>query len=119
MSGRLGDRLIDSADCEAVRKAARECDHYRHREREPRYPIQLDVSELRLADVVELFEGPYGTGTVRQITKDEVIIARPYGVTGDFSYTGGVPFSVGVEECRYLLSSKRDTFKVFQRKDLR
>ena len=84
------------------------------------------VSDLRLGDIVELFEGPFGTGTVRQITGrhekidyPEVIIARPYGVTGDFSYTGGVPFSVGVEECHYLLSDTRSVFKVYQRKDLR
>jgi hypothetical protein len=76
------------------------------------------VTELQLADTVELFEGPFGTGTVRQITEDQVIIARPYGVSGDFSYTGGVLFSVGVEECRYLLSSNA-VFKVYQRKKLR
>jgi hypothetical protein len=84
-----------------------------------RLPIQCKVTELRLADVVELFEGPFGTGVVRQITADEVIIARPYGVTGDFSYTGGVLFSVGVEECKYWLGDTRSTLKVCQRKELR
>lgn len=83
------------------------------------YPINVFIKDLKLADVVELFDGPFGTGVVRQITKDEVIIDRPYGVTGDFSYTGGVPFSVGVEECKYLLASNRFEFKVWQRKDLR
>ena len=82
------------------------------------FVTRAKVTELRLADIVELFEGPYGTGTVRQITAEQVTIARPYGVTGDFSYTGGVPFSVGVEECKYLLSSSA-TFKVYQRKELR
>jgi hypothetical protein len=80
---------------------------------------RVRISDLCLADVVELFEGPFGTGTVRRITKDgEVIISRPYGVTQDFSYTGGVPFSVGVEEVSYFFSSSR-MLKVFQRKELR
>ena len=83
-----------------------------------RAPTRAKVSDLKLADIVELFEGPFGTGVVRHITKDEVIISRPYGVSGDFSYTGGVPFSVGVEECKYFLSSHH-TFTVYQRKDLR
>jgi hypothetical protein len=85
----------------------------------PKFPITASVPELQTADVVELFDGPFGTGVVRQITDDTVIIMRPYGVTADFSYTGGVPYSVGNEECRYLLSDKRSTFKVWQRKDLR
>lgn len=81
--------------------------------------LGVTVQQLQLADVITLFEGPFGTGTVRQITADEVIIARPYGVTQDFSYTGGVCYSTGVEECKYLLSDKRSTFKVWQRKELR
>lgn len=84
-----------------------------------KFPITQTVRELRLADVIELFEGPFGTGVVRQITDDMVIIMRPYGVTGDFSYTGGVPYSVGNEECRYLLTDTRSTFKVWHRKELR
>lgn len=84
-----------------------------------KFPITLNVRQLQKADVLELFEGPFGTGVVRQITDDEVIIMRPYGVTGDFSYTGGVPYSVGNEECRYLLTDGRSTFKVWQRKELR
>ena len=82
------------------------------------FVIRAKVSELKLADIVELFEGPFGTGTVRNITKEAVYISRPYGVTGDFSYTGGVPFSVGVEDCIYPLSSSH-VLKVYQRKELR
>lgn len=84
-----------------------------------KFPITATVRELQLADIVELFEGPFGTGVVRQITDDAVILERPYGVTGDFSYTGGVPYSVGNEKCTYLLCDKRSTFKVWQRKELR
>lgn len=84
-------------------------------------PITLPLHELQLGDIVELFDGPFGTAVVRQITDDEVIIARPFGVTGDFSYTGGVPYSVGTEECKYLRSSTPGhyKFKVWQRKELR
>lgn len=85
-----------------------------------KFPITVPLNELRLADVVELFDGPFGTAVVTQITADEVILHRPFGVTGDFSYTGGVPYSVGNEVCKYLLSSARHyDFKVWQRKDLK
>lgn len=86
-----------------------------------KYPIDLDLLDLKLADVVELFEGPFGTAVVTQITADEVILHRPYGVTGDWSYTGGVPYSVGNEICKYLRGSTkgRYKFKVWQRKELR
>lgn len=87
----------------------------------PKFPVQVDLTELRLADVVELFEGPFGTAVVTQITADEVILHRPFGVTGDFSYTGGVPYSVGNEVCKYLRASTPGhyKFKVWQRKDLK
>lgn len=88
---------------------------------EPKFPITLPLHELKLADVVELFDGPFGTAVVTDITDDEVILHRPYGVTLDFSYTGGVPYSVGNEVCKYLRSSTRNhyQFKVWQRKELR
>lgn len=88
------------------------------RKHEPKLPATVNISHLKLADIVELFEGPFGTGTVRQIKDGVVTIARPSGVTGDFSHTGGVSFSVGVEECTYLIASTH-AFKVWQRKDLR
>ena len=90
----------------------------------PVYPMFVHLNDLKLADVVELFEGPFGTAVVTQITADELTFHRPYGVTGDFSYTGGVPYSVGNEVCKYLMcdaryTAKSHTFKVWQRKDLR
>jgi len=101
-------------------------DHNRdlRKHEEVRYPIQVHLNDLRLADMVELFEGPFGTAVVTQIDGDEVTLHRPYGVTGDFSYTGGVPYSVGNEVCKYLkcdtrYTAKSDTFRVWQRKDLR
>lgn len=81
-------------------------------------PLLLKAADLKLADVVELFEGPFGTGVVRQIRDDVVTISRPHGVTADFSYTGGVLYSTGVEEVVYSVRSDH-VFKVWQRKDLK
>lgn len=87
--------------------------------RDQQFPMNLRLNDLKLADVVEVFEGPFGTAVVTQITDDEVIFHRPYAVTGDFSYTGGVPYSVGNEVCKYIRGDSRHTFKVWQRKDLK
>jgi len=59
--------------------------------------IKLKADELVLGDAVNLLEGPYGWGTVVQITDEEVHIFRPYVHIGDFSYTGGVLHYTGHE----------------------
>lgn len=110
-----GYTIADLEDEIATRKA---------RDAQLTFPAQIHLNDLRLADVVELFAGPFGTAVVTQITADEVILHRPFGVTGDFSYTGGVPYSVGNEVCTYLkrdtrFAAKLYTFKVWQRKELR
>lgn len=81
-------------------------------------PIICKVAELQLADVVELFEGPFGTGVVKQIRDGMVTIFRPYGASDDFSYTGGVICYVGMEDCKYHIDSPTK-FKVFSRKELK
>jgi hypothetical protein len=81
---------------------------------------KLKISELKLADVVCLFEGEYGTATVKQIKDGKVIFLRPYVITQDFSYTGGVISSLGYEECAYYISiDKYKEFLVYSRKDLK
>lgn len=62
---------------------------------------RTSIHDLNLADIVRLFDGPYGFATVKQITTDVVVFFRPYVLTQDFSYTGGVICSIGIEECRY------------------
>lgn len=52
--------------------------------------MQVTADSLALGDVVELFEGAYGCGTVKQVTEGEVQIYRPYIHTGNFSYTGDI-----------------------------
>lgn len=56
------------------------------------------AAELKLGDVVELFDGPYGTATVKQIKDNEVTFFRPYAQAENWSYTGGVLCLVGIEE---------------------
>jgi len=82
----------------------------------------LKLSELKLADVVQLFDDEYGTATVKQIDGDIVTFLRPYVITQDFSYAGGVICSLGYEECTYLKGTKTADelkFNVYRRKELR
>ena len=63
---------------------------------------KISGTKLQLRDVVDLSEGQglrYMQATVVKITnKTEVTLLRPYVVTGDFEYTGGVTRSLGFEE---------------------
>lgn len=82
----------------------------------------LKLSELKLADVVQLFKGEYSTATVKKIEGDTVTFLRPYVITQDFSYSGGVICSFGYEECTYLKGTKTADelkFNVYRRKELR
>lgn len=88
------------------------------------FPKMVKIADIKLADVVELFEGAYGTGTVTQIKDGLVTIMRPYGATADFSCTAGVIFYTGLETCTYLLDSagpgrSNYEFKVWSRKELK
>lgn len=71
------------------------------------------ADELQLADVVEAFAGPYGTATVKQIKDGEITFFRPYVASGDFSYTGGVICTVGIEE--FKVPANANTYRVLQR----
>lgn len=79
---------------------------------------KLPINELRLGDVVQCFEGPFGTGSVLQIADGKVTIERPYGATLDFSYTGGVIGLIGHETIVYDVQSTT-TLLVYSRKELR
>lgn len=81
-------------------------------------PLMLRAAELNLADTVKLFDGAFGWGLVKKITKDSVVIFRPYGCTEDFSYTGGVICLMGYEEINCDITSSR-TFTVVRRKELK
>lgn len=84
-----------------------------------RTPLFLHVRDLKLADVVQLYEGPFGTATVTQIKDDVVHMERPYGATEDFSCTSGVITYIGHEDVRYERSHAKHTFRVWSRKELK
>ncbi len=50
----------------------------------------LKISELRLGDAVQLFEGAFVYAVVTQIKDGNVRLFRPYAMTSDFSTTAGV-----------------------------
>ncbi len=81
-------------------------------------PVSLRINELKLADVVQLFDGPFGTGSVTQIADGVVTVMRPYGATADFSTTGGVIHYTGLETVKYWLDSST-TLLVYSRKELK
>lgn len=86
-----------------------------------RSPLFLKVSDLRLGDVVQLYDGPFGTATVFQIKDDVVHMERPYGATADFTCTSGVIAYIGHEHVRYPRdgAQARHTFRVWSRKELK
>ena len=81
------------------------------------YPIRVKSDDLRLADVVRLFDGPFGWAIVMKIDEGGVHFYRPYAVTEGFSYTGGVLAYVGIEQFSRPRSEDCE-YEVFQRKEL-
>ena len=59
---------------------------------------RLKASELKLGDVVRLFDYGYGIGTVKQIKDGQITFFRPYVSTGDFTCTSGVICYIGIEQ---------------------
>lgn len=58
----------------------------------------VKVSDLDLGDVVQCFEGAFGTAVVTQVRADDVMVFRPYATTEDFSHSGGVTALIGIEQ---------------------
>lgn len=77
------------------------------------FPL-VKITELGLGDVVELFEGAYGSATVKQIKDSVLTFFRPYTHTAEFAYTGGVICYVGMEVVVYQLTSTM-LFKLLQK----
>ena len=63
-----------------------------------RLPEKIKAKNLKLADIVRLNGQPFSDMIVKKATEETVTFFRPYGVTADFSYTGGVICYTGVEE---------------------
>ena len=83
------------------------------------YPNRsMSMNELRIGDVVKVFDGPWDTSIVKNVTEKEVTFFRPYGTTADFTCTGGVICYTGIEEYSIPLPSDKNVF-VYQRQELK
>ena len=81
--------------------------------------IKVRMRDLKVGDVIQLFEGAYGTATVKQIKDGEVILFRPYTSTADFTYGNNeVICYIGIEFCTYLVSEEYE-YELFARGDLK
>ena len=80
--------------------------------------IMLRADELQLGDVVKSFDGPFNSSIVQKIDQERksVKLFRPYGVSKNFSYTGGVICYTGIEEYEVWLSDKDARFELLERK---
>ncbi len=81
----------------------------------------INANELQLADTIDMNPGmnsAYMTATVKQVTTHEVHLIRPYMMTQNFSYTGGVICSIGWEDITILVDSCRK-FSLLERKTLK
>lgn len=82
-------------------------------------PFLCKAAELQLGDTVDLFDsGPFGSAVVTQIKDGFVHVFRPYCVTTDFSYTGGVIPYIGTETMVFQVDIERE-FRVWHRKEIK
>jgi hypothetical protein len=84
----------------------------------PKYGDRIRICDLRLGDVIQVLDGPWGTATVRQIKNGIVYMDRPYGTSADFSCTSGVICYIGCEHIEYPASSA-NLVTFWSRKDLK
>ena len=78
----------------------------------------MNNSELQLADQVAR-HNDFGIATVKQITDSTVTFFRPYTVTADFSYTGGVICYVGIQTWNEERNDTRGDWTLIDRKPLK
>jgi hypothetical protein len=79
----------------------------------PVTPLTLTpIRDLKLADTVRLGSGPFMDAKVHQITADTVTLWRPYIMNQDFSYTGGVVLSIGLEIVTLAVADTRPVWLV-------
>ena len=75
---------------------------------------ELPGNELRTGDVVQLFDGPWGTAIVKNVTEDSVTFFRPYGTHTDIECSDGLICYMGIEEFSRGLPTDQ-TYHVHQR----
>ena len=81
-----------------------------------KFPRTVTAAELKLGDVVELFDGPFATAIVRQIEDGKVTFFRPYGTHSDTVYTGGVIPYTGIEDF-HVFTYGTSTYKLWRHAD--
>lgn len=70
--------------------------------------IKLNTEDLILGDRVRLIDGPYGWGTVVQVTEEEVHIFRVFVHVSDVVYTGGLLHYTGHELVKVWRKDSRE-----------
>jgi len=76
---------------------------------------KVKVSELRCGDIVQQFEGPFGTAIVEHATDKEVTLFRPYGTTAGFTYSDNRTICyTGIEHTTFARDAKAE-FELYRR----
>lgn len=78
-------------------------------------PLKLKAADLRIGDVVKVFDGAYGTATVTNIDKEgEIHLFRPYVTHSEFTTPNGVIPYIGIEQFSRPITDS-GTFEVYRR----
>ncbi len=82
-------------------------------------PRTIKTSELQLADKIYSPDNyDLGNSVVKQIKEGMITLFRPYPITENFSYTGGVICSIGIDEYTICQDSDRKWILI-SRKELK
>lgn len=78
------------------------------------FPMMLDYADLKIGDVVELFDGPFSTAIVKDKCDGLVRFYRPYGVQGNVLSGYGVSCAMNAEDFKDN-GTRKCQIKVWQR----
>ena len=77
--------------------------------------VTIKASELRVGDVVQALEGPWGTAIVKSCKNGYVSLYRPYGTNFDTLYSNGLICLTGLEQ--YEIPANNVLITVCRRQD--
>jgi hypothetical protein len=81
-----------------------------------KFPRNVVASELKVGDVIDLYDGPFSTAIVKMIGNNLVHFYRPYGTHADFTCTSGVICYMGLEEFT-VMRDGTSTYKLWRHAD--